>query len=294
MAANANIITVNDINVTPRAADFVSSFGDNWNALREIMNFMQPIKKYPGTNLKSKTANVELQSGDVAEGDLIPRSKVTVEETPYEEIKIKKYAKEVSLEAIDEHGYDAAVAMTDEAFKNELQGNVMTKFYDFLGTGSLTDEATTFQMAVALAVGKVRDKFKKIHKTANGVVVFVNTLDAYRYLGAAQLTVQSSFGIDYIKNFMGADTVILSSEIAEGKVIATATNNIVLYYVDPGDSEYARAGLVYTVEGETNLIGFATQGDYDRATSVSYAIMGLTLMAEYIDGVAVISVTDAV
>lgn len=294
MAANANIITVNDINVDPRAANFVSSFGDNWDALRDILGIMRPIKKYPGTTLKSKTASIVLQSGEVAEGDVIPRSKATVEEVPYEEIKVLKYAKEVSLETIDEHGYDAAVAMTDEAFRNELQGDVMTKFYDFLATGGLTEEATTFQMAVALAVGMVRDKFKKMHKTANSVVVFVNTLDAYKYLGAAQLTVQSSFGIDYVKNFMGADTVILSSEIDEGKVIATATNNIVLYYVDPGDSEYARAGLVYTVEGETNLIGFATQGDYDRATSVAYAIMGLTLMAEYIDGVAVISVTDAV
>lgn len=49
-------------------------------------------------------------------------------------------------------------------------------------------------------------------------------------------------------------------------------------------------GLQYTVDGETNLVGFAVQGDYDRATSVSYALMGFTLMAEYIDAIAVVKI----
>ena len=49
-------------------------------------------------------------------------------------------------------------------------------------------------------------------------------------------------------------------------------------------------GLQYTVDGETNLVGFAVQGDYDRATSVSYALMGFTLMAEYIDAIAVVTI----
>ena len=60
----------------------------------------------------------------------------------------------------------------------------------------------------------------------------MNTLDAYKYLGAAELSVQTAFGINYIQNFMGAQTLILSSEIEEGKVIATPADNIVLYYVD--------------------------------------------------------------
>ena len=41
--------------------------------------------------------------------------------------------------------------------------------------------------------------------------------------------------------------------------------------------------------GETNLIGFHTQGNYNTAVSEAFAIMGLTLFAEYIDAIANIS-----
>ena len=91
---------------------------------------------------------------------------------------------------------------------------------------------------------------------------------------------------------MGYDTVILLSdnEIARNKVIATPVENIALYYVDPGDSDFARAGLTYTTDGETNLIGFHAQGNYSTAVSESFAVMGMVLFAEYLDGIAVATV----
>ena len=122
-----------------------------------------------------------------------------------------------------------------------------------------------------------------------GVVGFVNILDVYEYIGAAEISIQNQFGFQYVKNFLGFNTIFLlsDSEIPRGTVIATPVENIVLYYVDPNESDFARAGLVYTVSGETNLIGFHTQGNYHTAVSESFAIMGLTLFAEYIDAVAV-------
>ncbi len=91
---------------------------------------------------------------------------------------------------------------------------------------------------------------------------------------------------------MGFSTVILlsDSEIPRGKIIATPVENIVLYYVDPSDSEFAKAGLEYRTDGVTNLIGFHVEGNYRTAVSESYALMGLTLFAEYIDGIAVVTV----
>ena len=63
-----------------------------------------------------------------------------------------------------------------------------------------------------------------------------------------------------------------------------------MYYVDPADSDFAKAGLIYTTGvGETNLIGFHTQGNYNTAVSEAFAIMGFTLFAEYIDAIAVVS-----
>ena len=291
--AKENLIMTADIQVTAREVDFVSRFENTWEHLREILGIMRPIKKQPGAVLKSKYVEGTLQSGNVAEGAEIPYSKFVVKEKPYAEMTIEKYAKAVSIEAIKDHGYENAVQMTDDQILFELQENVTDKFYAYLNTGSLTSTESTFQMALAMAKGKVVNKFKQMHKNATGVVGFVNVLDVYEYLGAADITVQNQFGFQYLKDFMGYNTIFLLSEneIPRGKVIATPVENIVMYYVDPADSDFVKAGLVYTTgAAETNLIGFHTQGNYNTAVSEAFAIMGLTLFAEYLDGIAVITV----
>lgn len=294
MAAKANLIITNDIQVTAREIDFVTRFERNWQHLRDILGIMRPIKKQPGAVLKSKYAEGTLQSGKVAEGEEIPYSKFAVKEKTYAEMTIEKYAKAVSIEAIKDHGYENAVQMTDDEFLFQLQTDVTGRFYDYLKTGTLTSTETTFQMALAMAKGRVENKFKQMHRNVTGVVGFVNILDVYEYLGAAEITIQNQFGFQYMKDFMGFNTIFLlsDSEIPRGQVIATPVENIVLYYVDPNESDFARAGLVYTVSGETNLIGFHTQGNYHTAVSEAFAVMGLTLFAEYIDAIAVITIDE--
>lgn len=295
MAAKANLIKTADVQVTAREVDFVTRFERNWEHLREILGIMRPIKKQPNTKLKSKYAEGALESGNVGEGEEIPYSKFVVKEKDYADITIEKYAKAVSIESIKDHGYDNAVQMTDDEFLFQLQSDVTGRFYSYLNTGTLTATETTFQMALAMAKGLVENKFKTMHRTATGTVGFVNVLDVYEYLGAAEITIQNQFGFQYIKDFMGFNTIFLlsESEIPRGRVIATPVENIVLYYIDPNDSDFVRAGLVYTVSaGETNLIGFHTQGNYNTAVSEAFAIMGLTLFAEYIDAIAVVTISD--
>lgn len=294
MAAKANLITTNDIQVKAREIDFVTRFEKNWEHLREILGIMRPIKKTPGAVLKSKYAEGTLQDGNVEEGEEIPYSRFTVKEKPYAEMSIEKYAKAVSIEAIKDHGYENAVQMTDDEFLFQLQTNVTGRFYNYLKTGTLISTETTFQMALAMAKGRVENKFKQMHRNVTGVVGFVNILDVYEYLGAAEITIQNQFGFQYMKNFMGFNTIFLlsDSEIPRGQVIATPVENIVLYYIDPNESDFARAGLAYTVSGETNLIGFHTQGNYHTAVSEAFAVMGLTLFAEYIDAIAVITIDE--
>lgn len=289
MAAKANLIMTNDIQVKAREIDFVTRFERNWEHLREILGIMRPIKKTPGAVLKSKYVEGTLQNGNVGEGEEIPYSKFVVKEKPYAEMTIEKYAKAVSIEAIKDHGYENAVQMTDDEFLFQLQTNVTERFYNYLKTGTLSFTETTFQMALAMAKGRVENKFKQMHRNVTGVVGFVNILDVYEYIGAAGISIQNQFGFQYVKDFLGFNTIFLlsDSEIPRGTVIATPAENIVLYYVDPNESDFAKAGLVYTVSGETNLIGFHTQGNYHTAVSESFAIMGLTLFAEYIDAVAV-------
>lgn len=279
-------------NIVAREIDFVSRFGDNMDALREILGIMRPIRKAPGTQLVSYTATVALESGEVPAGAVIPYSKTTMTKVAQEELTIEKYAKAVPIEDVNAYGAQLAVEKSDNAFLNALQNKVLTRFYAFLNTGSLTGTEATWQMALAMAKGMVLDKYNKLRKTVSNVVGFANVLDFYEYLGGAQITVQTQFGLTYVKDFMGYSTLFLLSDpdVARGKVIALPVENIDLYYVDPSDSEFAALGLDYTVQGETNLIGFHANGNYSTAVGESFAIMGVTLWAEFLDGIAVVTV----
>lgn len=279
--------------VNARETDFVTRFSDNWDALRNIMGIMRPIRKAPGTKLVSYTADVALEDGDVEPGHVIPYSKATVTAVAHGDLAIKKYAKAVPIEDVDKYGAAIAVEKSDDAFLTKLQNTVLTNFYTFLNTGSLTGSAATWQAALAKAQGEVLNKFATMQKDVTAVVGFANILDAYDYLGTADITVQTQFGLTYIKDFLGYSTLFLlpAPHVARGTVIATPVENMDLYYIDPSDSEFAKLGLNYTTtRGETNLIGFHAQGNYSTAVGESYALMGMALWAEYLDGIAKITV----
>lgn len=296
MAAKPNVTTSAQYSTSAREEDFATRFTDNWDALRNIMGIMRPIRKAPGTKLVSYKASVDggLKGGTVAEGDEIPFTKMKVEPVAYGDIDIDKYAKSVTIESVAKYGADVAVEKTDEAFLVALQNKVLTDFYTFLGTGTLKVTEKTWQRALAMAKGKVLDKFAGLDKDVTEVVGFANILDAYDYLGDKEITVQTMFGLNYVENFLGYRTLFLLPEkyIASKKVIALPVENIDLYYVDPSDSNFAKLGLNYTVKGETNLIGVHVEGDYSRATGDMYAIMGMKLWAEYLDGIAVATVGE--
>lgn len=274
-----------------RELDFVTRFGDNWAALRDILGIMRPIRKAPGTQLISYSASVALESGAVDPGEVIPYSKATITQAAKADLTILKYAKAVPIEDVNKYGAEIAIEKSDDAFLTTLQNVVLGNFYTFLNTGSLTGSASTWQDALAKAQGEVLNKFATMQKDVTAVVGFANILDAYDYLGAADISVQTQFGLTYIKDFLGYSTLFLlpASRIGRGDVIATPVENIDLYYIDPGDSEFARLGLNYTTAGEANLIGFHAQGNYSTAVGESYALMGMALWAEYLDGIAVIS-----
>lgn len=292
----AGVTMTTDFTVEARRADFVTAFAQNWNALREIMGVSRPIKKQPGTVLKSYKATLTLEDGKVAEGAKIPLSKAKVEEVAHADLTIEKYGKAITIEDVDKYGAEVAIEMTDEAFRNELLGKILSEFYEFALTGTLKPEgATDFQMGVALAIGAVKNKFKSMRKDATRVTVYVNTMDAYRYLGAAELTVQNAFGVDYVKNFLGAETMVFAGDddIPSGTIVAIPQSNMVDYYADPSDSAYAKMGLKYTVDSDVPMLGFAIEGDYSTATGNNWAIMGHKLWAEYLDAIAVVEMTPA-
>lgn len=295
MPAKDNLTTTAQFTVAAREVDFVTRFAKNWDALRTIMGIMRPIRKTPGTKLVSYKASVDgnLNGGtEVGEGEEIPFTKLKVEPVSYADIEFYKYARSVPIEAVAKYGAEVAVQRTDEAFLNAIQNKILGDFYDFLKTGSLKITETTWQRALAMAKGKVLEKFAGMDRDVTEVVGFANIIDAYSYLGDKDITVQSMFGVNYVENFLGYKTLFLLPDkyIAQNQVIAIPVENIDLYYIDPSDSDFARLGLEFRVEGETNLIGVHVEGDYSRVTGDMFAIFGLKLWAEYLDGIAVATV----
>ena len=294
--AEPNLTKTVNIDVTPREIDFVTAFSSNWQALVDIMGIMQPIQKAPGQVLKSKYAEVTLQDGDVGEGEKIPYSLAEVKTKDYEEIKLKKYTKAVSIESIMEHGYDAAVAMTDAEFLAMLQSRVMDKYYDYIKTGTLKATEDNFQQALARTQGAIRNRWKEMRRTITDIVGFCNINDVYDYLGKASVgqQVSNAFGVNYIKNWLGYGILFLcaDNEIPRGMIAATPVENIKLYYVSPGHQDFAKAGLPFVVDGVTPLIGFKTTGNYSTDVSENNALMGMTLFSEYLDGIAVVTFGD--
>ena len=289
MAAKDRLTKTTDSTITPRAIDFLSRFQEDFSHLINIAGITQMIPKVSGTTLRVTKAHVTLQSGSVSEGDEIPFSQATLEEIPIGDITLEKYSKGVSMEEISKNGYDVAIVKTDNAFRFELQKVVKDKFYTFLNTGTLTAVDTTFQMALAMAKGRVLDAQSKLNVTGGEIVAFVNYLDFYNYLGAASITVQTAFGMNYVQDFMGYRTIFLcdSNEVAKGTVIATPTDNLICYFINPGEIDFSAAGLVYNVMGVTPILGFAVDADYSRATSDAFAVMGVVMAAEYLDLIAV-------
>lgn len=285
-----NTTTTAQITTAVRELDFVTRFEADWSAIQEILGIMRPVRKQPGTKLVASKASITLADGTVQEGAEIPLSQATVVPVAYEDIAIKKYDKRVTLEAVDKFGAVVAVQKTDDAFINELTGNVLDDFYAFAQTGTLTSNKSTFQMAVATAVALVKDKFKKSRLNYSNIIAFVNTLDVGEYLGTAEISLQTRNGLEYFKDFLGASTVIVSSEIPQGKVIAIPADNIVLYYIDPADSDYKQLGLNYTTgSSPISLIGVHKEPVYNRASGDTFAIYGMKLFAEYLDGIAVVT-----
>ena len=294
MAVTNNTTLSSDITLRAKEIDFISRFNKTWEALIEIMGIARPVRKALGTQLVASKATVELQTATVAEGDEVPLSKAKVDPVYYEDITLEKFRKRVTAEAVAKFGAEVAVQKTDDAFLNELTGTVLDRFYTFAQTGTLTGNETSFQMAVSMAITAVKDKFKKMHLNSSNIVVFVNTMDVGRYLGGANVSLQTRNGVEYLKDFLGAQTVIVTSEIPEGKVIAVPADNIVLYYIDPADGGFEALGLQYTTGAEaSNLIGVHKEGVYGRVSGDTHAVMGMKLFAEYLDAIANYTFTAA-
>lgn len=281
MAAENNLIKKADL-ARAREIEFTYNFSENVRKLMEALGVTRKIAKQAGTVLKAYKAVGTLEDGEVAEGETIPLSKYATEAVNFGEITLKKWRKATSAEAIVERGYDQAVEMTTDRMLRDVQKAIRADLFTFLATGTGKATGADFQSALAQAWGQLQVKYED---DAIQAVYFVNPLDIADYLGAAQITTQTAFGMNYVEDFLGLGTVIMNASVPKGKIYATAKENIILYYIPVNGADLGEA-FDFTSD-ETGYIGIHETPDYTNMTASDTVVNGMVFFAERIDGVVV-------
>ncbi len=284
-----NVVTDAETNVIKKAqiakvreVDFSLLFSENVKNLIKMLGVTRKLPVQAGTALKVLKVTGTLQSGVVAEGDIIPLSQYSTTWTTVAEATLNKWRKATTAEAILKGGYDQAVNETNKKMILDIQKGIRTQFVTMLATGTATATGTGLQAALANAWGKAQVLFED---DAVQMVYFVNPLDVADYLGTANITVQTAFGMNYVENFMGLGTVIMTGAISQGTFYATAKDNIVCYYINVNEANGIGDAFDFTTDPETGFVGIHEDGNYQRMQEETVAISGITFFAERLDGV---------
>lgn len=292
MSAILNTVMADDMKKI-REIDFVQQFTHSSLAkLIEVLGVTRKIPMMEGTTMYVYSMDGELANdGLVGEGEIIPLSHIEQKKTPVGEITLKKWRKAVTAEAIKKSGYQTAVTETDAKLLSLVQNGVRSDLFGFLNgtiTGATQVVGAGLQKALAAAWGQLQVLFED--DTAEAVY-FLNPLDVADYLANASITVQTAFGMNYIEDFLGLGTVIMSSRITEGEFVATAKQNIIMYYLTMNGDVAQAFGLT---ADELGYIGIKSgYQNEERAQIESLVMDGIQFLVEYAGGVVKGSIDDS-
>lgn len=281
--AELNLITADKMKKV-REVDFTEKFAHGeLSKLIEVLGVTRRIPMMEGTTMYVYSVTGELQDGKVGEGEVIPLSQYETDKTPIGEITLNKWRKAVTAEAIKKSGYNNAVTRTDEKLLKDVQNGIRRDLFDFLNsdiTGSTAVSGLGLQEALAEAWGQLQTLFED--DTAEAVY-FLNPQDVSHYLGTANITVQTTFGMNYIENFLGLGTVIMSGRIKKGHFAATAKENFIMYYLTMNGDIAQAFNLTPDSLGYIGIkSGYQNE---ERAQIESLVMSGIQFLVEYAEGV---------
>lgn len=293
----ANVITDAETNVIKKAniakvreIDFAQIFGENVNNLIKMLGVTRKIPVTAGTALKVLKVTGTLENGAVPEGEIIPLSQYATTYTTVAEATLKKWRKATTAEAILKGGYDQSVNATNAKLILDIQKSIRSDLLTFLATGTATATGVGLQASLANAWGKLSTLFED---DAVSTVFFLNPMDVSDYLGKAQITVQTAFGMSYVESFLGLGTAIITGLVPAGTFYATASENIIDYYINVSEANGLGDAFAFTTDAETGFVGVHEEGNYQRMQEETVAIAGVTFLAERLDGVVVGTITTA-
>lgn len=289
-AKENNVITTNEM-AKVREVDFVQQFVHN--GLKKLLEALGVTRKIPmaeGTKLTMYVSSGNLEDGRVPEGEVIPLSQIRRDKVEIGNIELKKWRKASTAEAIKKSGFNEAVTETDRKLMSLAQNAIRADFFGFLNDieGATVIGAATFKGVLAKSWAKLQvlyedDTIQAVH--------FVNPETIADYLANADVTLQTAFGMSYIQNFMGMGDLFLTSRIPIGRVISTAKENLILYYVTMnGDI----ASAFELTADETGYIGISSgYPNKERAQIESLVMSGIEFLVEYAAGVVIAQIDSS-
>ena len=260
--------------------DYVSRIRGNIDQLREMLGVSEMVPMAAGNTINMYSLVRYNTPSQVSEGYEIPLTEIKRTVAKTVTLSLLKYRKLTTAEAIQKTGREIAVNTTDRKLVNSVQKDIKGAFFTSVKTGTGTATAASTLQAqlannmAALAAGFEDEDCSPIH--------FVNPTTVYGYLGSASITTQNAFGMNYIRDFMGYGTLVMTTAVTAGDVWSTAKENLCGFYAPVSGDLAAEFGLAYD---ETGIVGMTHAKNTERAGIETLVLAAVVFCPEILDHV---------
>lgn len=296
MAVENNLIDVQALGEA-KSIDFANKMGDRLNKLFEALGITNKTPLNVGSALKQYRFNVidsEAPNGDVAEGEIIPLTKVERELVNITELEFRKFRKSTSAEAIQAHGYDLAINRTDAELIRYVQKKFRTDFFETIESAvnnpdRTNDEALSGKNLQG-ALSRGRANLSVLLDDEVTPIALVNPNDVAGHLADGFINSNGAqFGLNLLTPYVGVQ-VIEFADVPQGTVYMTTAENLNVAYANP-QGELGRAFNFAT--DQTGFVGVLHDIQANRLTADTVFASAISMFPENVDAVVSVAIEDA-
>ncbi|WP_270892760.1 capsid protein [Staphylococcus saprophyticus] len=293
MAVEKNLIDVQALGEA-KSIDFANKMGERLNKLFEALGITNKIPANVGSALKQyrfKVIESDSPDGNVAEGEVIPLTKVERELVNITELEFRKFRKSTSVEAVQAHGYDLAINRTDAELIRYVQKKFRTDFFTML-RGALENTDRTNNEALSGknlqgALSRGRANLSILLDDEITPIALVNPNDVAGHLADGFInSTGAQFGMNLLTPYVGVK-VIEFADVPAGEVWMTTAENLNVFYANPR-GEMSRAFNFAT--DATGFVGVLHDIQSNRLTADTVYTSAVTMFPENVDAVVKVTI----
>lgn len=293
MAVENNLIDVQALGEA-KSIDFANKMGDRLNKLFTALGITNKIPLNVGSALKQYRFNViesEAPNGDVAEGEVIPLTKVERELVNITELEFRKFRKSTSAEAIQAHGYDLAINRTDAELIRYVQKKFRTDFFETIeGAVNNPDRTNDEELSgknLQGALSRGRANLSVLLDDEVTPIALVNPNDVAGHLADGFINSNGAqFGLNLLTPYVGVQ-VIEFADVPQGTVYMTTAENLNVAYANP-QGELGRAFNFAT--DQTGFVGVLHDIQSNRLTADTVFTSAISMFPENVDAVVSVAI----